>query len=120
MAKKRYIVILLLVSLLGFSFSYYNKYIKSYLPEVEKTITNSKESYVHSLNLNENIAFLEKMEDAKTMVGIADAEGDTNKEALRHLKTVNWISIATMLLFGLFFMWALFFLFRFQKSVNNR
>jgi cytochrome bd-type quinol oxidase subunit 1 len=104
MNKRNYIFILLLISILGFSFSLYTKYIKSYVPGIEK-VEKSIDNEINSiqLNLSENIAFLEKMEKTKDSVGLKKIKGDKNKEAIKTFKTINILCIVGMILFTLLF-----------------
>ena len=104
MTNRIYIIILLLISILGFSFSFYTKYMKSYVQgveKVEKSIDNEITS--KQLNLSENIAFLEKIEKIKDSNSILNVKGDKNKEAIKTLKTINIICIVGMTLFILLF-----------------
>ena len=104
MTNRIYIIILLLISILGFSFSFYTKYMKNYVQgveKVEKSIDN--ETTLKQLNLSENITFIEKIEKTKDSIDISKVKGDKNKEAIKSLKTINIFCIVGMTLFTLLF-----------------
>ncbi|WP_319481983.1 hypothetical protein [uncultured Draconibacterium sp.] len=106
MTKNKTFIILLIVSVLGFSFSFYTKYMRNYIPRVEKLeMANDNNIALKQLNLSDNIVLLEKLEATKISVGAGDAKGNENAKILNKLKTINLLCIAGMVLFFLMFIW---------------
>lgn len=117
MTKKKYFAILLIVSVLGFSFSLYTKYMRNYLPSVEKLEkANDNITSLKQLNLSDNIALLEKLEETKISVGVDDIKGDENAKVLNRLKTINILCITGMALFFLLFVWLIMMMRKSKKQ----
>ena len=117
MTKKNYFIILLLVSILGFSFSFYTKYIKNYILSIEKIEKlDDNETSVKQLNLSENIAFLEKIKKTKESIGVSNVKGEENTKAIKKLKTINILCITGMTLFLILSIWLIIRMRKFKKQ----
>ncbi|WP_321288779.1 hypothetical protein [uncultured Sunxiuqinia sp.] len=105
--KKKTTLSFLIVLLLGFSFSFYTKYVRSYIPGIEKTESADNHQVTSKkLTLSQTIAFLEHLEETRTKyLGVAKVNGDENAKAIKKLKTINMLSIAGMILFFFLFIW---------------
>ncbi len=104
---KKTILSFLVVLLLGFSFSFYTKYVRNYIQRIEKTEpAGNHQATSKKLTLSQTIAFLEHLEETKKeYLGVAKENGDENAKAIKKLKTINMLSIAGMILFFFLFIW---------------
>jgi len=95
--KKKYLSLILIVSVIGFATGFYLKFIKSYTDEKLQgsATTFLGENVDRQLNINETIAFLEKLESIKASNKIDSNENDN---ALKWLKTINLLSIIAMVI----------------------
>nr|WP_319573263.1 hypothetical protein [uncultured Draconibacterium sp.] len=106
MRKNKTFIILLIISVLGFSFSFYTKYMRNYMLGVRKLEkANDNRIALEQLNLSDNIALLEKLEKTKISVEAGGAKGDENAKILNRLKTINTLCTTGMVLFFLLFIW---------------
>ena len=101
MLKKKVTIIILAVSIFGFLFAFYAKFLKTY----ELTNYPVSTKTVMQLSLSENIAFFEKLSDTEISFGISG--NDNLPKAIKRLKTINIVAIAGMSLFLLLFLWTL-------------
>lgn len=100
-------VIIMIISILGFSTAYYFKYKKVYINEVQKTeINNDKGSQLKQLNLRDNIKLLEGLEKTVASEGISLPD-DGNRKILKRYKRINISAIASMVLFVILFLGAI-------------
>ena len=109
MKKKNYLILILIVSVIGFSTGFYLKFIKSYSDE--KLQIKTTEHVPKQAKLSETIAFLEKFESITNSYKLKSTE---NKNALKRLKTINLTSILTMIISIIFAIWS------FQKLLTPK
>lgn len=105
--KKRYlIIVILIISMIGFTSGTYFKFIKSYSEDklqVEKTNLAGQKTQ-RQLKLGEMISMLNEL---NTIVDEYKIESDENHAALKRLKTINLGSIIIMILSSLAFIWSI-------------
>ncbi|WP_159517759.1 DUF4158 domain-containing protein [Sunxiuqinia indica] len=106
MTKKTTLSFLILL-ILGFSFSFYTKYVRNYIPGIEKTESAGNHQVTSKkLTLSQTIVFLEHHEEIKRKyLGVTPVKGDENAKAIKKLKTINMLSVTGMILFFFLFIW---------------
>jgi hypothetical protein len=99
-------IIVLTISIIGFSSGVYHKYIKPYSEDrlqIERTNLNG-EKIQRQLNLGEMIVLLNRLESIKKANRI---ESDENDVVIKRLKTINAVLILGMLLCVFAFIWSI-------------
>ncbi|TKG90804.1 hypothetical protein EYV94_23355 [Puteibacter caeruleilacunae] len=102
--KRIYLILVLLMSLVGFSSAAYMKYIKTFEEFPVKTSLVKMKS--RDLTLNDMIKFLDKMNEATSSLGVNAPSKIDNSEAIRTLKNINLAALIGMVVFGLTSVWS--------------
>ena len=101
MIRKKAPVILLIISLIGFSYAFQLKYMKTYLRDVQiKELSGTGDIGLRNLNLAENIQFLEKLNHSAELAGRPWSRNDSMNQYLQRLKIINIISLVSMFSFA--------------------
>ena len=108
MNKKHHLIIFFTISIIGFTTGVYLKFFKTYQNDIQITVKNiDGESTQKQLRLNENIEFLQELDKTFTSHRIDRTEKDKLPQALKRLKIINTISIASMIISIFLFLWSL-------------
>ena len=104
MKSKNYFYLILILSVIGFATGFYLKFVKSYTDEkLQLRVTNIVgENVVRQPKLSETIALLGKLESIKDFNKI---DSNENGNTLKRLKTINILSMITMVVSIVFAFW---------------